>query len=204
MTSRMRGNKKPFMADISNSIKTCKKLLAFTLAEVLITLGIIGVVAALTIGVVINKYRQLQYDSLKKKALSVLSQTYLKIQAETESYPEEQCKQNDSVCVGKLFASRMNILTGGEWVPSQDVAKNCWEENIITANKHENHYCIETVDGIVFDFDMEYNNSTKHSFKCYIDVNGIKKPNKIGTDRYILKFINNKPINCNSVYVCDE
>jgi len=34
------------------------KKCAFTLAEVLITLGIIGVVAAMTLPVVVSKYRQ--------------------------------------------------------------------------------------------------------------------------------------------------
>ena len=46
----------------------------FTLAEVLITLGIIGVIAAITIPAIIGKYRRLQvetglvvaYDNLKQ------------------------------------------------------------------------------------------------------------------------------------------
>ena len=47
---------------------------AFTLAEVLITLGIIGIVAALTLPNLIASYRGLQYRTAFKKTLSVLSQ----------------------------------------------------------------------------------------------------------------------------------
>ena len=46
----------------------------FTLAEVLITLGIIGVVAAMTMPTLINSTQGAQYKTAYKKALSVLSQ----------------------------------------------------------------------------------------------------------------------------------
>ena len=46
----------------------------FTLAEVLITLAIIGVVAALTIPSVIVKTQQQEFKTGAKKAISVLSQ----------------------------------------------------------------------------------------------------------------------------------
>lgn len=47
----------------------------FTLAEVLITLGIIGVVAAMTIPTLIANTRSKQYSSQLKKAISTLSQS---------------------------------------------------------------------------------------------------------------------------------
>ena len=46
----------------------------FTLAEVLITLGIIGVVAAMTMPTLINSTQGAQYKTAYKKALSVMSQ----------------------------------------------------------------------------------------------------------------------------------
>ena len=46
---------------------------AFTLAEVLITLMIIGIVAALTIPSVISNYQQQEYKTGLKKAVSVLN-----------------------------------------------------------------------------------------------------------------------------------
>ena len=51
-----------------------KRKRAFTLAEVLITLGIIGVVAALTIPTLINNYNKKQTLSKLKQSYSILSQ----------------------------------------------------------------------------------------------------------------------------------
>ena len=50
------------------------KRAAFTLAEVLITLGIIGVVAALTLPAVITKYQKKQTATQLKKVYTTLSQ----------------------------------------------------------------------------------------------------------------------------------
>ena len=53
---------------------TPKRVLGFTLAEVLITLGIIGIVAAMTMPTLINATNGVQYKTAFKKALSVMSQ----------------------------------------------------------------------------------------------------------------------------------
>lgn len=55
-------------------VKMKKVRSAFTLAEVLITLGIIGVVAAMTLPTLINKTNGLQYRTKFKKTLSTLNQ----------------------------------------------------------------------------------------------------------------------------------
>ncbi|MDR1327554.1 MAG: prepilin-type N-terminal cleavage/methylation domain-containing protein [Heliobacteriaceae bacterium] len=47
---------------------------AFTLAEVLITIGIIGVVAALVMPALISNYRDKAYDAARKKAWSTIGQ----------------------------------------------------------------------------------------------------------------------------------
>ena len=59
------------------------KKFAFTLAEVLITLGIIGVVAVITLPAVINNSRNKQLEAGLKRAYSVTSQALDMYQAET-------------------------------------------------------------------------------------------------------------------------
>ena len=59
---------------LSNLVSSQKA--AFTLAEVLITLGIIGVVAAMTIPTLISNYQEKQTVTALKKAYSTLSQAY--------------------------------------------------------------------------------------------------------------------------------
>ena len=57
-------------------LKPLKKKLAFTLAETLITIGIIGIVAAMTIPTLITNYQKKQTVTKLQKAISVLNQAY--------------------------------------------------------------------------------------------------------------------------------
>ena len=57
--------------------KSARKAYAFTLAEVLITLGIIGIVAAMTLPGVMGKFREKATVTKLKKFYSVLSQGYI-------------------------------------------------------------------------------------------------------------------------------
>lgn len=55
-------------------IRICRSLKGFTLAEVLITLGIIGVVAAITIPSLISKVQKAQIEALVKENYSSVAQ----------------------------------------------------------------------------------------------------------------------------------
>lgn len=81
------GNKKRHTEDNSPKYRmmNCTLLLkkaAFTLAEVLITLGIIGVVAALTLPSLIQNYHEKQRVTQLKKAYSVMQNAFLMAQEE--------------------------------------------------------------------------------------------------------------------------
>ena len=65
-----------------------EKKCAFTLAEVLITLGIIGIIAALTLPQLIKNYQQKVLQEQFKVAYSLLQQTVLKIRADWDYVPE--------------------------------------------------------------------------------------------------------------------
>src|SRR5574344_2249191 len=65
-----------------------KKSIAFTLAEVLITLGIIGVFAALTIPTLINNYEKQATVTRLKKAYSVLNQAVSLSEAENGRFSD--------------------------------------------------------------------------------------------------------------------
>ena len=57
--------------------KRFKQFNAFTLAEVLITLGIIGIVAAMTMPTLIQNYKKQEYGAKLKKFNSVMEQAIL-------------------------------------------------------------------------------------------------------------------------------
>ena len=95
------------------------KFKGFTLAEVLITLGIIGVVAAMTMPTLINSTQGAQYKTAYKKALSVMSQAVV-MNIALEDYDLSQTVAGtnataDAAAKGvqsihNLFASRMNVV----------------------------------------------------------------------------------------------
>ena len=66
--------------DITHHLKKYK--IGFTLAEVLITLGIIGVVAAMTMPSLIHKFQNKVLETQYKKAVSIVSQAILKAKAD--------------------------------------------------------------------------------------------------------------------------
>ncbi len=64
-----------------------KAKLAFTLAEVLITLGIIGVVAALTIPSLMSKYHRMTVETKLKKFYSTMNQAIKLSEEDNDGFP---------------------------------------------------------------------------------------------------------------------
>lgn len=103
---------------------------AFTLAEVLITLGIIGVVAALTIPTLMNSASNIQYYTGLRKAQSILEQANMALIGENgsmlgaiQSYGSltnalASKLKTTKICLanqnpGECFASTITNLPGG-------------------------------------------------------------------------------------------
>ena len=101
----------------------------FTLAEVLITLAIIGIVAALTIPSVISNYQQQEFKTGLKKAVSVLNEA---IQTNIAQEGETPYENQD------LF----NYLQRHMSVLKTQNAYNCYDENgKFTSDLHSNGFC---------------------------------------------------------------
>ena len=86
---------------------------AFTLAEVLITLGIIGVVAALTLPSLVANYKEKVMISQAKKGLSVVLNTLSKTRArlEVENNGEIFDSNNTPDQTADLFFANMNVAS---------------------------------------------------------------------------------------------
>ena len=156
----------------------------FTLAEVLITLGIIGVVAAMTMPTLMNSTNGAQYKTAYKKALSVLSQAVV-LNVALDDYDMSQTvaeTANDSASLYNMFNNRMNVVkTGGEKYTSMNEHNGKKVDFGSDAN-----YTLYFNDGITFTFPKTAaacteGNATTADAKCYgvIDVNGEKNPNKV-------------------------
>ena len=92
-----------------------KRNAAFTLAEVLITLGIIGVVAALTMPALINNHLKITTENRVKKFYSTINQAVKMSEAENGSYefwdyPDSDNAEETKAFFNKYFAKYMNVL----------------------------------------------------------------------------------------------
>ncbi len=88
-----------------------RKISGFTLAEVLITLGIIGVVAAMTMPTLINSTQGAQYKAAYKKALSALSQAVtLNVALDEWNFADLDSDADGSYGLQTMLNSRMNVV----------------------------------------------------------------------------------------------
>ena len=163
----------------------------FTLAEVLITLGIIGVVAAMTMPTLMNSTNGAQYKTAYKKALSVLSQAVV-LNVALDDYDMSQTvaeTANDSASLYNMFNNRMNVVKteGNAYSASNSTDKVKFGDSA--------NYTLYFNDGITFTFpknaskctegnattDAAANGTDAAPGYCYgvIDVNGEKNPNKV-------------------------
>lgn len=78
----------------------------FTLAEVLITLGIIGIVAAITLPTIITNYQDKITVTKVKKAYTIFSQAYLRAIDDNGGLPKEEwdCSKFESTSDGSKFS----------------------------------------------------------------------------------------------------
>ncbi len=146
----------------------------FTLAEVLVTLAIIGVVAALTIPTLIQSTNSSKYQTSLKKALSVLNQALTTAVAQEGV---DASSATDSTLLRTTFTPYLNVIaTQGETVWLSDGSK-------ISFVNGDSNACSQTVNPSDFAAATE----------CYaiVDVNGDKGPNNVAdaatpADVYIL------------------
>src|SRR5574344_2006160 len=87
-----------------------KKNFAFTLAEVLIVLGIIGIVAESTIPVLVQKTNDMAMKVAWKKAFAELSQVNQELNSEYGGTYTDECESFDDACLRSLFVSKIRVL----------------------------------------------------------------------------------------------
>lgn len=170
-----------------------KKISAFTLAEVLITLGIIGVVAAMTLPSLVNEHNNKQYVVAFKKLYSNFSNAIIMFKAdqgcegidiatciEGMGYGDNNCDAFAEVAKKmKYVESAPDGPSAGSWVP--DVSYNYYGEQISNGYGMVNRTgigCFYALpDGMVLNVDVDAN-----AFKVLVDTNGRKGPNRFGKD----------------------
>lgn len=164
----------------------------FTLAEVLITLGIIGIISALTIPAVLKNYRYHVYSvSIKKAYAQIIDATQSIMNDEmTSNFAATKASMRDSCLVGeelgacyflgKYFKVRHKCSGGMRTKCVADAYKSTSGANagIIRADR-----CIQTTNGFTICHALNPANS---QITLFIDTNGRAEPNMTGVDAFIM------------------
>ena len=183
---------------------------AFTLAEVLITLGIIGVVAALTLPSVVAKFQQKSFSTAFKKEYSTLNNAINMVVYEQDT---KDCYQSIKVVVGNVsydavatdcvplkkgLISKMNLTPIKKdfvYTKKEDVRNNGGVSSNFSVS-YDTWLDIMSAfmmkDGaiVLFYYDEQHSNVAPYAnIPFVIDVNGKKGPNRWGYDVFWLTLV---------------
>lgn len=159
---------------------------AFTLAEVLVTLGIIGVVAVLTLPSLIAHKKEKEMIVAWKKMYSDISNAALLMSLDEVDLSSEQK-------IGETFAKYIKVDKVCQ--ANLDIQQGCWKENrpvfIYNGTKLASSLgkvgsggvCMNTLSGGTICFDSGGRNTI-----IVCDVNGAALPNRIGVDIFAAIF----------------
>ena len=184
-----------------------KGIKGFTLAEVLITLGIIGVVAALTMPALINKYQKKVLEVKLKKAYSVINNIHNKLHIEYDSVYNTFVTDNPTIELRREhFNSFFKELQAPDFCGSiQNIESNkCFDKTnsslnsiyrtlnnkstLHTANMFQENAIIDR-DGTIYFVGNVIASQWNNSYT--VDINGKKGPNRAGYDVFIFFFDKN-------------
>ncbi len=183
-----------------------KLKIAFTLAEVLITLGIIGVVAAMTLPTLIQNHNKKVVATQLKQNYSIIAQALTMAQAEygdpnnwdvSSAYGQDPAPESKNEYAERLGEKYLvpylkNVKNHGTTTLKNAGFKTGYKlanGNSATNNMPENtskRYIIEMANGATYFLYMDSTTSVLTSMLIYIDINGKKKPNVYGRDAFLM------------------
>lgn len=175
---------------------------AFTLAEVLITLGIIGIVAAMTLPTLIKNNQRKETEARLQKAYSTISQAFLSAQAkhgEAKYWPEWDDAETiltkyiaPEIKGAKVFPTNTSIANlmcyegkfhSGVGV-NDEATQYIWMDKVYLSTPFlkNNTASIKLMDGTCIGLNKA---SEKYSKQMFIDTNGsYRAPNMAGKDLF--------------------
>lgn len=164
----------------------------FTLAEVLITLGVIGVVSAMTLPTLINKYKMKTYEIGLKREYSVLQNAINYINAEenlVNCYITFRTGSSYKIIINDCSELRKNLI---EKMKLVKVPKYAYKDRLTIIADNETFvnksFHINQVYETLDNYYMLKNGSVVNLSlpAIIIDVNGQKGPNKWGYDVFYM------------------
>ncbi len=183
---------------------------AFTLAEVLITLGIIGVVAAMTMPSLIMNYQEKARVAQLKRVYSVLSQAYVSAIQENGT-PDEwgmggMYDENSHLILANNLKKHLKLsedcttMNGTQAIKTCGVQGSTGKNNILKWVASTSSYkSVVLNDGTIVVFRLwssscnaNYSGDKETCGEIAVDLNGKKHPNSLGYDQFEFYFNKNK------------
>ncbi|CCX80664.1 general secretion pathway protein G [Clostridium sp. CAG:715] len=175
--------------------------IAFTLAEVLITLGIIGVVAAMTIPSLIQSYKEKATVTAVKQSYSIFAQALKMV---TIDNPDLSALTDSSLSAKENSQIMFNEISKHiKKVKSCDVDKKCMgntyylnlnNEKVSNWDTYNNLVTGVLANGTSFwilSLPASISGEETYAGQIGIDINGNKRPNKFGVDFFWFTFNKN-------------
>lgn len=168
-----------------------KKRFGFTLSEVLITLAIIGVIAALTIPQLVANYQKQQTVEALKKVYSSITQVVRQSSVDNGSLKNWDWA---SVVDGPTQVSFIDKYIG----PYLGIAKKCsmgsWDA--AACRNVSSRYLDKTTSLSAYCYPLRLSDGTdlcmyvqSANLQFYVDINGSKPPNLVGKDIFLISII---------------
>lgn len=160
---------------------------AFTLSEVLITLGIIGAVAVLTMSILIKNYQVKTTVVKLKKMYSILSEAYAMYLNENVPLSSIPLNSSGAVVAFKVFEPNLKILkdcgvSSGKGCIYTGVYKERSGAPRLSYSQSNFYYKALLVDGSAIWFRGSVDGY--YQINIFYDVNGEKGPNRWGYDLF--------------------
>lgn len=170
----------------NNIIIPIKKLVAFTLSEILITMVIIGIAAAMTIPIIINNIEDAQFKTAYKKAYSTISQAFLNAQQNgdivplTGTYSAQGAEANFAAMQGgfKLSKDCAGLALSNCWSSGESFDSQATYVTIL----------LSFIDTSGMAWRLRAPDSMNMTPVILVDTNANKGPNQYGKDRFPFLF----------------
>jgi len=167
----------------------------FTLAEVLITLGIIGVIAAITVPTLMNNSTEMEFRSAFKKGLASLNQAVItNIAIDNVDFDSLTSSDIEHTDYDSLFSLLVNRMSTAKFLGPNDDSLDAQLLNIgeaagVGQGNHADgsrttglagNVAMFFTDGSCIVWDpIEAANTERTGIRALWDVNGSKKPNRL-------------------------
>lgn len=187
-------------SEVDLIFKECSIRNGFTLAEVLITLGIIGIVASMTLPSLVAKHRKKVLHTQFLKAYSDIQNAAKRFQADegisVYEYSQKETSFNSTETISRLMdyfvgMKKKKFVSGSSFDDAIGYTPKTLAGKTVSSHPCDRSIITEEIGGRFFSMDDPvgyYDPAPPNGPKLCVDINGRKGPNTYGYDWFVFIF----------------